>query len=299
MSLTRRDLLAGMSSLGAINPLTKSQSREKPFRIAFISDIHIQAEFRAFDLTLKALRKVKAEKPDAIIFGGDLVMNASDSTEETVARQWELFNRAVSESNFNVPTHFLLGESDLWGINKAKSKTTGTEKQWGKSWFLSNFNYQRTCQELDLGGWHWFLLDTIQIQENGFRASLDADQVAWLEVSLKRLRKDKPVAIASHIPLIAPSNLIRPVATVQQIQDFEVVRDLIGNHSNVKVCIAGHTHLVDRYDYNNVTFIGAGAVSGNWWQGRYREFEPSFTLLDLWEDGKWDHKNVIWGWSSE
>jgi len=48
--------------------------------------------------------------------------------------------------------------------------------------------------------------------------------------------------------------------------------------------------LRDRIEYNGVTYLCNGAVSGNWWRGAYQECEPGYALLDLYDDGTFEHR---------
>jgi len=49
--------------------------------------------------------------------------------------------------------------------------------------------------------------------------------------------------------------------------DAAKIKDLFAKHKNVKLCLSGHLHLVDRVDYNGVTYLCDGAVCGGWWKG--------------------------------
>jgi len=70
-------------------------------------------------------------------------------------------------------------------------------------------------------------------------------------------------------------------------------------HSNVKVCVSGHIHLVDRVDYNGVSYLCNGAISGNWWKGNFQETPPGYSLIDLFDDGTWRREYVKYGWTPD
>jgi hypothetical protein len=73
-------------------------------------------------------------------------------------------------------------------------------------------------------------------------------------------------------------------------QDARRLKNLFREHRNVKLCLSGHLHLRDRVDYEGVTYLCNGAVSGGWWRGPYQECEAGYALIDLRADGTFDHR---------
>ncbi|MEX2092204.1 MAG: hypothetical protein WD971_05980, partial [Pirellulales bacterium] len=73
---------------------------------------------------------------------------------------------------------------------------------------------------------------------------------------------------------------------------------LFAKHPNVKLCISGHLHLLDRVDYNGVTYLCNGAVSGNWWGGRHKDCDEGYAVVDLYDDGTFEHEYVKYGWKA-
>ena len=67
----------------------------------------------------------------------------------------------------------------------------------------------------------------------------------------------------------------------------------------MKLCISGHIHLIDRVDYNNITYLCNGAVCGKWWRGTYQESPPGYALIDLYNDGSFAHQYIAYGWAKE
>ncbi len=51
-------------------------------------------------------------------------------------------------------------------------------------------------------------------------------------------------------------------------------------------------------DYNGVTYLCNGAVCGGWWKGDYQETKPGFALVDLYDDGTFEHQYVHTGWEA-
>jgi hypothetical protein len=76
--------------------------------------------------------------------------------------------------------------------------------------------------------------------------------------------------------------------------DMKRIVALFGEHSNVKLCLSGHIHLHERLDYNGVTYLCNGAVSGAWWAGSYRQTPPGYCVLDLFADGSFSHQYLAY-----
>ena len=81
--------------------------------------------------------------------------------------------------------------------------------------------------------------------------------------------------------------------------DARKLKDLFFQYANVKLCISGHIHLLDRVDYNNITYLCNGAVCGKWWRGNYQENPPGYALIDLYDDGSFAHQYIAYGWTKK
>ncbi|HMQ16647.1 MAG TPA: metallophosphoesterase [Phycisphaerae bacterium] len=133
-------------------------------------------------------------------------------------------------------------------------------------------------RSFDRAGWHFVVLDSITQSGDGYVGRLDDEQVEWLRADLARTPADTPVLIVSHIP--AGGVRLRalqgrgepqawPVSGGLMHTDFRRLRDLLLKHRNVRLCLSGHLHQIDRVEYEGVTHICDGAVSGAWWKGRH------------------------------
>lgn len=65
--------------------------------------------------------------------------------------QWELFTGALRRE-CSLEVRHCIGNHDIWGWNKAKSKTTGDEKGWGKSWATETLGLDRPYYSFERGG---------------------------------------------------------------------------------------------------------------------------------------------------
>ena len=151
------------------------------------------------------------------------------------------------------------------------------------------------------------MLDSTQpgVKPGSYTAYLDDEQFDWLGKDLAAVKAATPVLVMSHIPILsaaaffdgenAKSGDWRVPGAWMHI-DAAKIKDLFAKHPNVKVCLSGHLHLVDRVDYNGVTYLCDGAVCGGWWKGNYHECAPGYAVLDLYPDGSFERQYVTYGW---
>ena len=132
------------------------------------------------------------------------------------------------------------------------------------------------------------------------------EQLDWLRRTVGEIPAKTPVLILSHIPILSASAILWgrdengniTVSVSLMHGDCIHLKDLFARHPNVKLCLSGHLHLVDRVDYNGVTYLCNGAVSGNWWKGRHKDCDEGYAVLDLYDDGSFDHQYVKYGWQA-
>jgi hypothetical protein len=63
------------------------------------------------------------------------------------------------------------------------------------------------------------------------------------------------------------------------------LRQLFLAHPNVRLCLSGHAHQVDRVEYLGVRYSCDGTISGNRLQGTYLDCPPGYVMVDLFDDG--------------
>ena len=102
-------------------------------RIAHLTDIHVEPELRAGEGMAACFHHVQqlADKPDLILTGGDSVMDSFEADDARTTLQWNLWN-SVLKNECWIPVRSCIGNHDVWGWIKSKSKTTGQEPNWGK-----------------------------------------------------------------------------------------------------------------------------------------------------------------------
>lgn len=113
------------------------------------------------------------------------------------------------------------------------------------------------------------------------------------------------MVVVSHIPILSASAYFDgdnekdgdwKVPGAWMHIDARRIKDLFARHANVHLCLSGHIHLVDRVDDLGVTYLCNGAVSGAWWKGPNRECDAGYCVVDLYDDGSFEHAYVTYGW---
>jgi 3',5'-cyclic AMP phosphodiesterase CpdA len=304
--ISRRDLLLAGSALattfGLSGLATGTAPRKRALRVLHMTDFHIQPEANAVPGSVKALQHAAKQKPDLILGGGDLIMDAFAQTEARSRTQWDLFMK-VTKEHANAPVRPCVGNHDVWGWNKKDSQTDGSERQWGKRWFTDLFELSRPYYSFDMKGWHFVVLDNIFLTPDGYNGIVDPEQMEWLKSDLSA--NTRPTLVMSHIPILS----ITPVATAYNRQtgqwlvggnmmtkNSNELRDLFSQHPHVKIALSGHTHQVDRLDYSGVSYLCGGAVCGAWWNGANAGFNPGYRMIDLFTDGSFTESYQEWGW---
>ena len=316
LQTTRRDLLKKATLAGAIGLLPglaladgkKGKStRKRLVRIAHFTDAHVNSTGAGSKWLGKALEHVNsiADAPSTILFGGDMVFDGTMVSKDQMAAQWVEFHATLRNNN-SIPVKYCLGNHDIWGWGS--TQVDPREPEYGKQWARDTLQMDHTHYSYDESGWHFIVLDSISKFRHGYIGKLGSEQLDWLDRDLAA-HADKPTFIMSHIPLLSActtffgnsevdGNKWHVPGTLMHI-DARHTKDLFLKHPNVKLCVSGHIHMVDRVDYNGVSYLCDGAVSGNWWKGNFQETPPGYSLIDLYDDGTWRRDYIKYGWSPE
>ena len=326
MTTTRRDFLvtgaAGLSLAAAAGPARAAAAvpRTRRLRIAHLTDIHIQPELGAARGFAACLAHVQTQPaavggdaadngpPDLIITGGDTIMDAFEADMARTKLQWELW-RKVKADHCSLEMHSVVGNHDVWGWNRAKAGTNGTEPLYGKRWVCDEFGRDLPYTSFDRGGWHIVLLDSVFPHEQSYIGRLDDAQWDWLERDLAAVDPATPVMIFSHIPILSATPLAvagpaKPETSLINIPggrvhvDVERFQKPFTGRRNIKACASGHMHLVEQLDYQGVRYLCNGAVSAGWWKGRNRDTDFGYAVIDLFDDGTVERRYVSYGWTA-
>jgi 3',5'-cyclic AMP phosphodiesterase CpdA len=244
-------------------------------RFAHLTDIHVQPELKADQGLAACLKHLMAlqDRPQLVVTGGDLVFDSFGQGHDRTKALWDMLGNGFKDG-CGVPVLHTIGNHDIWGWNKTKSKTTGGETGWGKKWFCEMVQRDTSYHASDHGRWRVIQLDSIQPDpENpdGYIGMLDEAQMAWLEGQIKGAPEGTSIAIVSHIPIMTVTHLVE----VKQVKewDYEIdggvmhldaarLHKLFAASGKVKLCLSGHIHRNDRVEMDGVTYICDGAVRG-------------------------------------
>jgi Icc protein len=157
------------------------------------------------------------------------------------------------------------------------------------------------------------VLDSFGMDPAGkdYTSRVVGEQLAWLKADLVATSKATPVVVVTHVPILAAANFFDnseqkhstgPDITISRMRMHVDYRDfdaLFSLYPNVKRCLSGHLHLLDRCDYNGVTHICDGAVCGDNWKGPRQRSPERYGLIDLNSDGTLQHQYVAYGWKAD
>jgi Icc protein len=309
-SLATAGLVAGpakvVRSEEELQAADTSGRRKRRLRLVHLTDIHVQPEKCAEKGMIQCLHHAQSlrDKPHLILTGGDSVMDVMDHDAARANVQREIWQR-VLRNGCSLPVEPCIGNHDVWGWNKQESKTSGKEPLWGKKWAMDLLGLDQRYRSFDRAGWHFVVLDSVFPQGSGYTARLDEAQFDWLAQDLAHTDRTTPVLLLSHIPILSAAAFLdgenektgdwHLPGSLMHI-DLRRIKDLFLKHANVKLCLSGHLHLVDRVDYNGVTYLCNGAVSGAWWDGDQQECDEGYGLVDLYDDGTFERQYVSYGW---
>lgn len=308
MALTRRHVIAGAAAAGmtALVPsaaaTTPQPKGKRVLRFGHLTDIHVQPEKRAEEGMVHTLEHVQnlSDKPDLIVTGGDLIMDAFRADRARTKTQWDIFQRVI-KNHVSLPVEHCIGNHDVWHW-----PGEGREPERGKKWPCDALGLAKPYRAFDRAGWRFIVLDSTFPRGEDYVARLDDEQYEWLVAEIAA-SKGKPVIVVSHIPILAACAYLdgdnekdgdwKVPGAWMHIDARKIVK-MFHKAGNVKLAISGHIHLVDRVDYLGTTYFCNGAVCGGWWNGNYQECEPGYALVNLYENGEYECEYVTTGWKS-
>ena len=277
--------------------ISQSFQPRRVLRVAHLTDIHIQPHLwagRSFEKCLHHIQNL-SDKPDLIVNTGDSVMGSHGISKEKASKEWRLYHDIISSEN-SIPLISCIGNHDIWHPQQGMFDD-------GKKRAMNEMELQLPYFSIDKNGWHIIVLDSVQSRPEGtgYLASLDEDQFHWLKNDLRMTPAQTPVLIASHIPILSASvffdgdnlkggNWVVPGSWMHM--DAPKLVSLFNKHENIKLAVSGHIHLLDRVTYNNISYCCNGAVSGNYWMGKYKETSPGYAIIDLFEDGSFSNEYI-------
>ena len=294
--MNRRTLLksASLLPMAAVGvDAMPNLARKRSVRVAYIGDTHIMPETKPMESIANCFHQVQnqADKPAFILHGGDTIMDALAQDRDGVKKQWDAWHTVVKASN-SLPIEHCIGNHDIWGIDSAKS-----DPLYGKKWAIDQMQISGRYRSFDKSGWHFIILDSVQPKPDGswYTAYIDPEQLAWLKADLAKTNPKTPILLLSHVPIMTgtvftfdtgPKKDSTVIISGLMHTDTTDLIQLFYQYPNIKAALSGHTHLLDRVDYNGVAYLCNGAVSGNWWKtDTFHETKAGYALIDLYDDG--------------
>ena len=228
----------------------------KPFKMAFIPDIHLsfnqQDSWILYNESLVLLQdtlKTLNKEPDLnlVIFGGNLIENKDHQLNDLA-----IFSDAVTD--LNTPYYVIPGDRDV--------DVTGSLT---KQDFCSEFR-RNGFAEKDKTYWmeepqeNLLLIGLDTTIQNKSEGIIPPDELLWLD-NILNTNKNKFTIILMHHPAFPACNqdLKNPwnTFTLQNSNDF---LDIIKKYPQVKVVLSAHHHLNWTKNINNILFIQAPSI---------------------------------------
>lgn len=272
--------------------------KKSNFSFVFMTDIHVEPENHATEGFIQAIDKINKLKPDFVITGGDLIMDALGQTQERADSLYRLY--LETQKRLKMPVYNTPGNHEHFGIYMEEEISRdhpdyadGMYKRYmGKTHY--SFNHE---------GWHFIILNSImETEDRHYRGGVSENQIEWLKSDLANIDSETPIAMSVHIPLITAMTQykdgaleINPEGIV--INNSKEVLDLFKD-KNLKLVLQGHLHfLEDLYLGGKTHFITGGAVCANWWRGPRGNMEEGFLKIHVKGDSfTWEY--IDFGWEA-
>ena len=305
--MDRRKFLRNSSliSIGtSILPGTISAApvKKNSLKVAFITDVHVKPTAISEAGMRKALQHINnlKNKPDFILNGGDSIMDAMNVDKSGTEIQWNLWNKILQEEN-RLPIYHAIGNHDAWGW-QLKDPSVKTDPLYDKAWVIKEHKLPGRYYSFKKENWKFIILDSAHENNGGYIAKIDEPQMAWLEQELKSTSSDQHICLVSHIPIVSfcaalfsDENLPNgdwKISRALLMTDTRKLVQLFSGYKNIRCALSGHIHLQDSVQYKNISYYCNGAVSGSWWNGAFKGFEPAFALFDFNKDGS-VHRDMV------
>ena len=271
---------------------------QENFNVAFITDLHIDYGRNAVAGVEKALDTINSLKPDFILTGGDMIMDALGQSYGRADSLYKLYQETIKKAE--VPVYNTIGNHEIYGIY-SRSGADPSNPEYGEKMYENRMgpSYYSFMHK----GWKFIILNSIEdTGKDRYVGLIDTTQVKWIKEELENTDPETPIVISTHIPFISVTDQRYEGSTVANdsalvIYNSRSVLDLFRGY-NLKLVLQGHLHILEDIYYEGVHYITGGAVSGGWWNGPYRSCEEGFLWLTFSKnDFTW--KYIDYGWTVE
>jgi 3',5'-cyclic-AMP phosphodiesterase len=247
--------------------LSAQSKKENEFSFVFMSDIHIKHDPAILKSIRGVIDTVNKLKPDFLLSGGDQVYDVMRGNEKMADSLFTLFKEETKA--FNAPVHTTVGNHELFGIYK-ESTTDSTHAYYKYALYEKYFG--KTYRSFDHEGWHFVILNNLDVKGYEYIAKFGEDQLKWLQEDLKVVDKKTPVVLIMHVPLVSVQNQVQipknGLTTGPDVINKHRLLDMLKPY-NLKLVLQGHYHWFEDIYVNDKThFITGGAVAGRpSWRG--------------------------------
>ncbi len=275
-----------------------SSCQKEDFSFAFMTDIHLQPERNATEGFKAAITEVNALKPDFVITGGDLIMDALGVPYERADSLYSLYNEVVKD--FNMPVYNTMGNHEVFGIYE-KSGVDPDHPEYAYGMYEKRIG--EPYYSFDYKGWHFMVLKSVQeTEDRRYIGMIDAEQMEWIKNDLLEVDSASPIVVSTHIPFITVFTQIlygefAPDYHGLVVENAREVLDLFAGHT-LKIVLQGHLHYLEDIEVYGTHFITVGAVCARWWSGPNEGVEEGFLMVNVHgDDFCWEY--VDYGWEVE
>ncbi len=270
-----------------------AQDKGDGFTFAFLADIHLNNTEKAIKGFKKTIDTLNHLKPDFVITGGDLVMDASKVSCAKADSLFMLYDEL--QGDIEAPLYNCIGNHDNFGLRNSSIKSTHPE--FGRGMFEKYFG--PSYYSFKKNNWHFIVLNSINRDKNkshGYDANIDSLQIEWIKEELTGIAPELPIVIITHVPFITVNAQFHNGGQASSgkngaIRNSKQVLSLFEKH-NLKLILQGHTHfLEDLYVNNKYRFISGGSVSAAWWNGATGVgMQEGFLLIEVKNEHiEWDY----------
>jgi len=278
--INRRTFLGGALSVAGLSLLPDSPkdllAQSSELKLLFITDIHANSDPQVRSALSNTLQSIAAHTFDLTVCGGDLIHEGLVVDKKTVAGYWKTYQDFRKEiRGEKLP---VIGNHDLFLTDDSKT---------GKELYLEQMKLEKSYYSFDAGGYHFLMLDSVSFnsETKEYRGQIDPEQLEWIREDLSKVKKETPLIVVTHLPLLSVRYQITDGATLPApenrvlVNNREVLELFKGR--NLILVLQGHLHVYEEILWNGTLFITGGAVSGGWWQGDWLGTGPGFSILNM------------------
>lgn len=287
-----------VSSLCCLKSKGQTASSDSTFTMVFMTDIHLQPELNAVEGFRRAIDTINKLKPELVITGGDNIMDALRQKQSRADSLYSLYLQEVGK--LEMPIYHSIGNHEPFGI-LSSGKVDTTNALYGKKIFKQSLG--KNFYAIEHKNWKFFVLDPIEYDTaHKLHGQIKQEQIAWIKSELAKTKKNTPIAIVLHVPLLSSISQINNGATAPNsaglvVENSKQVLDLFKTY-NLKLVLQGHLHILEDNYIRGIHFITGGAVCSDMWKGKRDGLEEGFVYLTF-EGEKFGWKYVDYGWEPE